>query len=406
MTRYHPESPDIAAADLARLRFVAELRSQLHNRLGRGNRAIYRARLAKPQDATLQGEAAADRREELRGQMEQEPYYQLWSSLLRLSQDLMWRLVDQSVAQDMPKLQARLAALADQQGSLELDPMLEPPEYLRRADTHRMPGSYFSQTDPEDMRAGALYDLGSAIYQFGRGNQHGQLLNDSRGRAIVAHLTRHFPTLAPYRILDLGCSAGQNTLPLCEAYPQARVDAIDIGAPMLRYARLRTVGLGGCVHFSQRNAEATGFADQSFDLVVSQILFHETSPEAVTNIIQESYRLLKPGGVAVHLEVPIRFEHLDVFDQFLKSWEQYYNGESNTIGVAAADLKSEMARAGFDHIRAGFQPTGPASQPAPSELLDRPPTSGRCLYVVSGVRTQDGAETALPRLGRGACAQV
>jgi ubiquinone/menaquinone biosynthesis C-methylase UbiE len=178
---------------------------------------------------------------------------------------------------------------------------------------------------------------------------------------------------------------GQNTLPLCDAFPAARVDAIDIGAPMLRYAHLRARGLGRCVHFSQRNAEATGFADRSFDLVTSQILLHETSPTATRNILRESYRLLSPGGVAVHLEVPTRFDQLDVFDQFLRSWEQYYNGEPNTAGIASTDLSGEMRSAGFMEVRAGFQPIASEGASAPP-LLDQPPTSGRSLYVVSGMR--------------------
>ncbi len=386
MTRYHPESPDLAEDDLAKLRFVAELRSQLLNRFSAGNRAIYDTRLAQPEDRKLNGAPAAARREGLREAMEEQPYFQAWSSMLRSSQDLMWRLVDQAVEEDLPRLQAKLANGNNGPGSLELDASVQTPAYLLAADTHRMPGSYFGQTNEKDLRAGALYDLGSAIYQFGRGNQGGGLLNDSRGRTTVAHLKRYFPDLNPGRILDLGCSAGQNTLPLVDAFPDARVDAIDIGAPMLRYAHVRARGLGRAVHFSQRNAEATGFADQSFDLVVSQILLHETSPDATRNILAEAGRLLRPGGVAVHLEVPTRFDRLDVFDQFLKSWEQYYNGEPNTAGVAAADMEGEMKSAGFSDVRAGFQAIMPTGVDGPASLLDDPPANGRSLYVVSGVR--------------------
>ena len=200
MSQFHPESPDVAAGDLAQLRFVAELRNQLFNRLNHGHRAIYETRLKAPEDEALSGADAAERREDLRQRMEGEPYYQAWSSLLRSSQDLMWRLVDQSVSADLPALEARLANGVEAPGSLELDPGLEVPTYLRRADTHRMPGSYFSQTRPHDMRAGALYDLGSALYQFGRGDQGGRLLNNSRGRTTVAHLTQNYPDLAPVRI--------------------------------------------------------------------------------------------------------------------------------------------------------------------------------------------------------------
>ncbi len=386
MTRYHPESPNLAEDDLARLRFVAELRSQLHNHLSGANRALYEAGLARPTDGGLTGAPAAARREELRQEMERQPYFQTWSSILRSSQDLMWRLVEQAVEADLPRLEAQLSDPGQGPGSLELDERVDTPAYLLGADTHRMPGSYFRQSSETDLRAGALYDLGSALYQFGRGDQGGGLLNDSRGRTTVAHLARYCPDLDPARILDLGCSVGQNTLPLVDAFPKARVDAIDIGAPMLRYAHVRARGLRRAAHFSQRNAEATGFPDQSFDLVVSQILLHETSPEATNNILGEAWRLLRAGGVAVHLEVPTRFDKLDVFDQFLKSWEQYYNGEPNTAGVAAADLEGEMKAIGFSEVRAGFQAIAPAGSNDSASLVDTPAAGGRSLYVVSGMR--------------------
>ena len=385
MTRFHPESPDLAPGDLAKLRFMAELRNQLQNRLSKGNRALYDTRLAQPGDEDLDAEQAPRRREALKAEMERDPYFQAWSSMMRSSQDLSWRLVGQAVEHDLPRVEAKLQSGEAELGSLELDDGLETPPYLLAADTHRMPGSYFRQDGPFDVRAGALYDLGSAMYQFGRGDQSGRLLNDGRGRTTVAHLRRYYPELAPDRILDLGCSVGQNVLPLCDAYPAARVDAIDVGAPMLRYGHVRAQGLGRTVHFSQRNAEATGFPDGSFDLVTSQILLHETSPQASVNILRESFRLLKPGGVAVHLEVPIRLDRLDVCDQFLRTWEQYYNGESNTLGIAGADLRGEMQRAGFQDVLAGFQAIATPGETEPARLSDAP-ASQRSLFVVSGRR--------------------
>ena len=78
-----------------------------------------------------------------------------------------------------------------------------------------------------------------------------------------------------------------------EAYPEAEVYGIDVAAPMLRYAHARAEALGRRVHFSQQNAESTNFRDESFDLIVSHILLHETSAKAVRNIMRECHRLLQ-----------------------------------------------------------------------------------------------------------------
>ncbi len=79
---------------------------------------------------------------------------------------------------------------------------------------------------------------------------------------------------------------------------------IDVGAPVLRYAHARAESLGVPVHFSQQNAEHTDFETGSFDLVLSHIVLHETSKSALVASLRECHRLLRPGGLMLHLEIP------------------------------------------------------------------------------------------------------
>jgi len=231
-----------------------------------------------------------------------------------------------------------------------------------------------------------MYDVGGAIYQLGIGNDSGRLLNDSRGRTLVSHLRQYFAGLQPARIVDLGCGVGHNTVPLAEAFPAAEVVGVDIGAAMLRFAHLRAEGIGARLNFVQANAECTGLPAGSFDLAVSQIVLHETSPEATVHIVRESARLLRPGGVAIHLEVPVRYRGRDVFDQFLSSWEQYYNAESNIEGVATADLAGAMQAAGFADLHEGYQPIPPVGTTTPALIEAGPTRMGSCWYLISGTR--------------------
>jgi ubiquinone/menaquinone biosynthesis C-methylase UbiE len=387
--QFHPESPEVGATDLSRLAFIADLKRHLYLKLAAGNRRIYEQRLAREEDRQpASAEAQNRRRAELRAQMEQEPYFQGWSCSVRASQDLMWRYVGQVVDANLERMRDRFSRLPnDAAGSVETRADLELPDYLTGGDIHRMPGSYHTDRGPTDLRAGAVYDLGGAVYQLGIGNNQGALLNDTRGHTLVAHLRRYYPSLMPARILDMGCSAGHNTVPICEAFPDAEVHAIDAGAPMVRYARLRAAGLGARVHFSQQNAERTTFQDGSFDLVVSQIVLHETSPAATERIVEESYRLLRPGGVVVHLEVPIRFEHSDVFDQFIRCWEEYYNNEPNIGGAALTDFGALATKAGFRNVLTGYQSTPRSGAPAGSEgLSDQPVRGPGSWYILSAVR--------------------
>ena len=382
--KFHPESPALIPDDVSRLKFIADLKRHLYFELGPRNRADYERHTAAAAESPPPAAAAATR-EEIRRIMERKPFFQVWSSLVRAAQDRMWEYVAQAVDRDIAHLNSRYRALqlaSPDDAGTDVGAL---PDYVTGADVHRMPGGYHVEREADDLRAGALYDLGGAVYQLGLGNVGGAMLNDTRGQTLVAHLRRYYPSLRPRRILDMGCSVGHNTVPIHREFPEAQLHAIDIGAPMVRYARLRAAGLGANISFHRQDAERTNFEDGSFDLVVSQILLHETSPQATRRIFAESLRLLRDGGVAVHLEVPVRYEHCDVYEQFFRSWEHYYNNEPNIEGVAATDLHALAEQTGFSGVRSGYQRI-----PLPGEGtqdLSPEPINGRgTWYIVSGRR--------------------
>lgn len=383
--KFHPESPALTQDDVARLRFIADLKHHLYFELGPQNRADYESQIAQADDARPTAGFAA-RRAQIKLSMERRPFFQAWSSLVRAAQDRMWEYVGRVVDRDMAQLRSRyrdlqLTAPEDAAG----DGAMTLPDYVTGADIHRMPGGYHGERESDDLRAGALYDLGGAVYQLGLGNAGGALLNDTRGHTLVAHLRRYYPKLHPGRILEMGCSVGHNSIPLHREFPDVEYDAIDIGGPMVRYARLRAKGLGARIRFSRQNAERTQFSDQSFDLVVSQILLHETSPQATARIFAESRRLLRPGGVAVHLEVPVRYDHCDVYEQFFRSWEHYYNNEPNIEGVASTDLGALAAECGFSEVIQGYQRV-PGAPDENADLSAQPLKGKSSWYIVSGRR--------------------
>ena len=130
---------------------------------------------------------------------------------------------------------------------------------------------------------------------------------------------------------------------------------------MLRYAHARAERLGIAVHFSQQSAEHTDFPDESFDVVYSAALIHETSHTAVPNITREMRRLLRPGGVAVHLEVPIRYDDLDLWGHLIADFERredlafqgllagFWEEGDDRVGAARLDQTESVA----DGMQAG-----------------------------------------------------
>jgi ubiquinone/menaquinone biosynthesis C-methylase UbiE len=337
----HEILPDVTHDELARQSFVQSLKVYLASRLSPGNKVVYEERV-KSAFERQHGRPPRDRHE-VRRAMVTEPYYQMWSALQRTSQEMMWDAVSTSVERQVEDLSCRAGKLDRKLGSLTLAPTLTLPPYHAAVDIHCQPGGYHTEVKAGDVTAGAIYDRAVYIYAMGRMGA----LNDDMGASVVAHLKEDRPQFRPARILDMGCSIGHSTLPYVDAYPEAEVYAIDVAAPMLRYAHARAEALGKRVYFSQQNAESTNFPDESFDLIVSHILLHETSDKAVRNITRECRRLLRKGGMAIHAEVP-QYEGLEPYDAFMLDWDTYNNNEPFWGHLHDMDLKQLAREAGFD----------------------------------------------------------
>ena len=278
--------------------------------------------------------------------------FQNWGALLRTSQELMWDYVADTVDRQLEELEENFRSIENPVGSLELNPDLPNPEYLTLVDQHIQPGGYLHDAGGDDVRAGAIYDRGAVLYGLGRAGG----LNDVRGHTISAFIMDGFPEMKPKRILDLGCGVGHGTLALTDYFPEAEVHAVDIGGALLRYAHARAESLGKPVHFHQQDARKLHFGDESFDMVTSEILFHETSRTGMPAILSEAYRVLKPGGAMCNLEVPLRYKGLDMSAVVVRDWQNYYNAEPFWGSLGSMDVKAAMEQAGFKRIVMGFQP--------------------------------------------------
>lgn len=337
----HAMLPDEGHDDQARETFVKALKSHIANQVSPGVRELYEHR-AGPRWAQQHGVPPNDRHE-VREALSSEPYYRLWSSVRRSSQDLLWNTVGDVVARQIDDLGDRAKQVDRGLGSLELDPSLEVPWYQWGIDIHAMPGGYRGEYATDDVAAGALYDRGVYVYAMG---QMGEL-NDDYGQSVVNnYLRKEHPSLRPERILDMGCTVGNATLPYVDAYPEAEVHAIDLGAPVLRYAHARAETLGKRVHFSQQNAERTSYPDEHFDLVVSHILLHECPPAALRNILAECHRVLKPGGMMIHADFP-GYAGMDALTQAMIDWDTYNNHEPFWGPMRDMDLVAAAREAGF-----------------------------------------------------------
>jgi len=341
--KQHPMVPQTTHDEQARQDFVSALRGHLSGRLMPGAYQIYAARV-EPAFRAKHGRAPKDEHE-VRQVMTQDPYYQFWSAMQRRSQELLWESVIDPTERQLPALIDRARKLgqrgaAKRRGRLRLDPQLTVPKYHTAADIHLQPGGYHTDFTADDVAAGAIYDKGINLYMGGALGEENNLMGDT----LLAYVREKHPDLKPRSILDVGCAIGNGTVVWARAFPKARVHGIDVGAPVLRYAHARAQALGVAIDFSQQNAEHTEFADGSFDLVVSHIVLHETSKSALTRVLAECRRLLKPGGLMLHLEIPRGRTDIE---KFMYNWESYNNNETFSRYMTDLDLKAEAVKAGF-----------------------------------------------------------
>ncbi|MFB2839185.1 class I SAM-dependent methyltransferase [Floridanema evergladense] len=93
------------------------------------------------------------------------------------------------------------------------------------------------------------------------------------------------------KILDLCCGSGQATQVLVQ-YSQ-NVIGLDASPLSLRRAKNNVPE----AEYVEAFAEDMPFADNTFDVVHTSVAMHEMKSEQLRQILQQVYRVLKPGGI-------------------------------------------------------------------------------------------------------------
>ncbi len=356
----HPMMPEATHDERAEQYFIRDLKVWLGEQVDPLQR-----KLVESTSETLPEHSGLDIGP-LRKKLLEHEVYRSWISIRRTSQEMMWDAVASSIDRQLDELTSK-ARIEAPRGSVTLNPDFKTPRYIAALDVHMMPGGYAHDRGDGDIRQGALIDRGGAVYMLGR---NGGLMNDVRGHTTVQHLLEVYPDLEPKRIVDLGCAVGASTVAVASYFPNAQVYGVDVGGAMLRYAHARAEHLGQRVHYVQADAERTDFPDGSFDFVYSCVLLHETSKAATRKIFAESHRLLRPGGVVIHCEVP-PMDGLGVWGKVVGDFESLYNNEPFWRGVQNLDVTALMHDAGFDDVKRGYQlATAAASRSASKGFSD------------------------------------
>ena len=282
--------------------------------------------------------------------MRPRPMFQLYSSMRCTAQEMVWRTALGLVNPANEELTERAEQIsADReraQGTLELNPELDKPGYYDKVDVHLMPGNYDAYGKQVGVAPGALYDNSFNVFAFG---VMGKCFDDI-GWSMANFLRLRFPDFKPETVVDVGCTIGHNTLPWKQTFPDAEVHGVDLSAGCLRYGHARAQAMGVTAHFHQGSCEALPFADASVDVVFSSMFLHELPNRQIRAFLAEAHRILKPGGIMLHMELPPN-SALQPYDAFYLDWDCYYNNEPFYKNFRDQDYQELCTTAGFDARR-------------------------------------------------------
>ncbi|MBL8224422.1 MAG: methyltransferase domain-containing protein [Chromatiales bacterium] len=327
----------------ARQRAVSMLRKHAIIDLREAMRADYEARVApalggqgQPRGGWKAIEAAMCPR----------PSYRFYSTVRYNAQEMCYLAVQPAIERALPAMidVARdLARRCPAGGSLTLDPGLAMPRYSQALDVHLTPGWVYREYVPDDVAQGAVVSFGGKVFT----GQHPYRRNRGAVAESIGYWVRQrFPSLRPRRLLDIGTTSGGNLFPHVATFPEAEAHGIDISAPVLRFGHAIAQHAGLPVHFSQQNAERTSFPDGHFDLIVSSFFFHEIPLRSTRAVLRECHRLLAPGGVMVHMELPDEASMSD-YGNFFWNWDTRNNNEPWYTAYREQDPLALCAGAGF-----------------------------------------------------------
>ena len=108
------------------------------------------------------------------------------------------------------------------------------------------------------------------------------------------------------KILDIGCGNGALAIEAAKEYKEAQVIGIDCWGDLWDYSKnkceqnARVAGVADRVTFQKASAVSLPFDDGTFDVVISNFVFHEVKDaKDKKEVLKEALRVVKPGGTFV-----------------------------------------------------------------------------------------------------------
>jgi len=205
-------------------------------------------------------------------------------------------------------------------------------------------------TEGHLIRWARYYDRGMALFTLGR---------EARMRSHTVEAAGIQPG---ERVLDVGCGTGTLALAAAERTGgRGEVVGIDPSAAMIAVAREKAAGRAG-VRFEIAAIESLPFADASFDVALSSLMFHHLPRPLQRAGLIELRRVLRPSGRLIIVDMQGGGPRLHQLMRRVMGWRRGWHGHGHGRGLdhGAHDLDhvAELAaETGF--VEVDIQPFKP-----------------------------------------------
>jgi SAM-dependent methyltransferase len=175
--------------------------------------------------------------------------------------------------------------------------------------------------------AGALLSFLYPLYSYAMFSPRGGNLQEKFYDLILEHVEKN----SAGKVLDIGTGNGVLAIKAALRNPAAQVTGVDMWEEDWEYSKsvceqnARLAQVAKRVKFKKGDAASLNYADGTFDVVVSNLTFHEVKlVKRKSDVMREALRLVKPGG---------SFAFIDYF------YDERYYGDSAGFELLLWSLK-------------------------------------------------------------------
>jgi ubiquinone/menaquinone biosynthesis C-methylase UbiE len=149
------------------------------------------------------------------------------------------------------------------------------------------------------------------------------------------------------RVLDLGCGTATLTILVKQVHPESNVVGLDGDEKALEIGARKVRGAGLDIQLRNGISYEMDFPDNSFDRVLSSLLFHHLTSENKRRTLAEIHRVLKPEG---ELHIADWGKAQNVLMRAAFYLVQILDGFATTAENVGGKLPKYISQAGFKDV--------------------------------------------------------